>query len=155
MPPAAKPQRATRVADIRVGDEVVVLAGKDRGKRGAVTKVVTIQQGWKKSTARFGAGWQRVSPLAGAAVVVDGVNVAKRHTKPRARAGATERQPRVQQGGILELAMPLPMSKVMVVCPSCQAPSRVRHAVAADGRSVRVCARCAQPVTRAVESKRK
>ena len=61
-------------------------------------------QGWKKSTAQFGAGWQASTPLAGAAVVVDGLNIAKRHTKPRASAGRTDRQPRVQQGGILDIA---------------------------------------------------
>jgi large subunit ribosomal protein L24 len=154
MPPVGRPQRQTRVPDIRQGDEVLVLTGKDAGKRGTVTKVITNQQGWKKSTARYGAGWQKTSPLAGAAVVVEGVNVAKRHTKPRARAGATERQPRVQQGGILDIAMPLNVSNVMVVCPSCSRPTRIRHTEAADGRSVRVCIHCGEPVTR-VEKKRK
>jgi len=154
MPPVARPIRATRVPDVRVGDEVIVLAGKDKGRKGIVTKVVTNQQGWKRSTERYGSGWQRTSPLAGAAVVIDGLNIAKRHTKPRARAGATERQPRIQQGGILEIAMPLAISKVMVVCPACSVPTRVRHQEAADGRSVRVCGKCGEPVTR-VESKRK
>ncbi len=154
MPPASRPQRRTRVPDIRQGDEVLVLTGKDAGKRGTVTKVITNPQGWKKSTARFGGGWQRTSPLAGAAVVVDGVNIAKRHTKPRARAGATERQPRVQQGGILDIAMPLNISNVMVVCPACNRPTRIRHQEAADGRSVRVCLHCGEGVTR-VEKKRK
>jgi ribosomal protein L24 len=133
---------------------VVVLTGKDAGKRGTVSRVITNVQGWKRSTARLGAGWQRTSPLAGAAVVVDGLNVAKRHTKPRARAGATERQPRVQQGGILDIAMPLSVSKVMIVCPACSRPTRVRHQEAADGRSVRVCTHCSEPLTR-VEKKRK
>jgi large subunit ribosomal protein L24 len=154
MPPAARPLRPPRVADVRAGDEVLVLAGKDAGKRGTVTRVLTNAQGWKKSTERFGSGWQRTSPLAGAAVVVDGLNIAKRHTKPRARAGATERQPRIQQGGILDIAMPIDASNVMVVCPSCSRPTRIRHSVAADGRSVRVCVHCSEPLTR-VEKKRK
>ena len=141
-------------AKIKRGDNVVVIAGKDAGKRGTVTKVITNQQGWKKSTERYGAGWQKTTPLAGAAVVVEGVNVAKRHTKPRARAGATERQPRVQQGGILDIPMPLNVSNVMVVCPACSRPTRIRHQAAADGRSVRVCIHCGEPVTR-VEKKRK
>jgi large subunit ribosomal protein L24 len=154
MPPAARPRNHPRVLDIRAGDEVLVLTGKDAGKHGTVTRVVTNVQGWKKSNERFGAGWQRTSPLAGAAVVVDGINIAKRHTKPRARAGATDRQPRVQQGGILDLAMPMNVSNVMVVCPACSKPTRIRHAQAADGRSVRVCSHCSEPVTR-VEKKRK
>ena len=154
MPPVARPQRPPRVPDIRQGDEVLVLTGKDAGKKGTVTKVVTNPQGWKRSTARFGAGWQRTSPLAGAAVVVDGVNVAKRHTKPRTRAGATERQPRIQQGGILDLAMPINVSNVMVVCPGCSRPTRIRHSQAADGRSVRVCSHCGEQLSR-VEKNRK
>jgi large subunit ribosomal protein L24 len=154
MPPATQPRRATRVPDVRKGDEVLVLTGKDAGKRGTVQRVITNSQGWKKSTSRFGSGWQRHSPLAGAAVVVEGINIAKRHTKPRATAGRTDRQPRVQQGGILDLAMPLNVSNVMIVCPACSTPTRVRHAHAADGRSVRVCAHCGEPLSR-VEKKRK
>jgi large subunit ribosomal protein L24 len=154
MPPAAVPVRKPRVLDIRTGDQVLVLTGKDAGKKGTVTKVLVNSQGWKKSTGKFGAGWQRTSPLAGAAVVVDGVNIAKRHTKPRSSAGRTDRQPRVQQGGILDLAMPLNISNVMVICPSCKRPTRIRHAEAADGRSVRACAHCGEPLTR-VEKKRK
>ncbi len=154
MPPATQPQRRTRVLDVRAGDQVLVLTGKDAGKKGTVTKVVVNSQGWKKSTARYGAGWQRTSPLAGAAVVVDGINIAKRHTKPRSSAGRTDRQPRVQQGGILDIAMPLDISNVMVICPACSRPTRIRHLEAADGRSVRACAHCGEPLTR-VEKKRK
>ena len=51
MPPAATKQRRTRVLDIRQGDQVLVLNGKDAGKRGVVQRVVTNPQGWKKSTA--------------------------------------------------------------------------------------------------------
>ena len=107
MPPATAPIRHTRVPDIRKGDTVLVLTGKDAGKRGTVQRVITDRQGWKKTTSKLGSGWQRISPLASAAVVVDGINIAKRSTKPRARQGRTDRQPRVQQGGILELAQPL------------------------------------------------
>ncbi len=147
MPPVAKPQRSTRVADVRVGDEVLVLAGKDKGSKGTVTKVITNLQGWKRSIDRYGTGWQKASPLAGAAVVVDGLNIAKRHTKPRTRAGATERQPRIQQGGILDLAMPMAMSKVQVVCPACSKPTRVGRKQVTDsatGRKhmMRVCRKC-------------
>jgi large subunit ribosomal protein L24 len=147
MPPAATKQRHTRVLDIRQGDQVLVLTGKDAGKRGVVQRVVTNPQGWKKSTARFGAGWQRTSPLAGASVVIEGINIAKRHTKPRSSAGRTDRQPRIQQGGILDIPLPLDISNVMVICPSCSRPTRIKHIEAADGRSVRACAHCGETLT--------
>ena len=148
MPPASRPTRATRVADIRKGDEVLVLTGKDAGKKGTVQRVITNQQGWKKTTDKLGSGWQRNSPLASAAVVVEGLNIAKRHTKPRQIAGRTDRQPRIQQGGILDIAQPINASNVMVICPACSEPTRIRHDHAADGRSVRVCANCGEPLAR-------
>jgi large subunit ribosomal protein L24 len=119
MASAATAPRATKVPDIRSGDRVVVLTGKDAGKHGEVERVLRPDR-----------------------VVVAGVNIAKRHTKPRARQGRTERQPRVQQGGILEIAQPLAISNVMVVCPACGKPTRIRHDRGAAGRSVRICARC-------------
>jgi large subunit ribosomal protein L24 len=140
--------RATRVPDIRKGDQVVVRTGKDAGKRGTVERVVRNPAGYKKTLARYGSAWTRTSPLSGVHVVVEGINIAKRHTKPRARQGRNDRQPRVQQGGILELAQPLPASRVMIVCPNCSKPTRVKHAVAADGRSTRVCSHCGEGLTR-------
>jgi large subunit ribosomal protein L24 len=86
-------------------------------------------------------------------VVVEGINIAKRHTKPRQVAGRTDRQPRIQQGGILDIAQPLNASNVMIICPSCSEPTRVRHDHAADGRSVRVCGNCGEPLTRAERSR--
>ena len=148
MPPASRPTRATRVPDIRKGDEVLVLTGKDAGKKGTVQRVITNQQGWKKTTGKLGSGWQRNSPLAGASVVVEGLNIAKRHTKPRQVAGRTDRQPRIQQGGILDIAQPINASNVMLICPACSEPTRGRHDHAADGRSVRVCANCGEPLAR-------
>ena len=81
--------------------------------------------------------------------MVEGLNIAKRHTKPRQmRQGRTDRQPRIQQGGILDIAQPINASNVMVICPACSQPTRVRHDHAADGRSVRVCANCGEPLAR-------
>ncbi len=122
--------RGTRVPDIRKGDEVLILTGKDAGKRGTVDRV-----------DRPGR------------VVIEGLNMAKKHTKPRARQGRTDRQPRVQQGGILEIARPIHISNVMVVCPNCHTPTRVKHQAAADGRSARVCSRCGETLTVARERK--
>jgi large subunit ribosomal protein L24 len=153
MAPKAKPRRHTHVPDLRSGDEVLVLVGKDAGKRGVIQRVIRHQQGWSASTARFGSGWQDRSPLAGAAVVIEGLNIAKRHTKPRAVAGRTERQPRIQQGGILDIPQPIAISNVMIVCPHCSRPTRVRHDRSADGRSVRICGNCGQPLTRSVASR--
>ncbi len=138
--------RATRMPDIRTGDEVLVLSGREAGKRGKVEHVVRNRQAYKKVTAKFGANWRRTNPLADVAVLVEGLNVAKRHTKPRPKQGRTDRQPRIQQGGILEVPQPISVSKVMVVCPHCSLPTRIKHATAADGRSVRVCSSCGEPL---------
>ena len=148
MAPSARPSRSTRVPDLRAGDEVVVLKGKDAGKRGKIQHVLRHSQGWRRSTVRFGADWESRTPLAGAAVVIEGLNIAKRHTKPRASAGRTDRQPRVQQGGILDIPKPIAMSNVMLLCPECGEPTRIRHDRANDGRSIRTCTHCGKPVTR-------
>ena len=81
------------------------------------------------------------------AVVVEGLNIAKVHTKPRQKQGRTERQPRIQQGGILDVAQPILASKVMVICPHCSQPTRVKHGVAGDGRSIRLCTNCGETLT--------
>ncbi|HSM32977.1 MAG TPA: 50S ribosomal protein L24 [Anaerolineae bacterium] len=141
--------RATRVPDIRKGDEVLVLKGKDAGKRGTVERIVRRQQSMKKIMGKQGSAWQRRSPLAGLAVVVEGLNVAKRHTKPRPKGGRTDRQPRIQQGGILDIPQPIAVSNVMLVCPHCSRPTRVRHERTGDGRSIRTCTHCSETVTRA------
>jgi large subunit ribosomal protein L24 len=138
------PPRATKVPEIRKGDTVVVLVGKDAGKRGTVDRVVRDPQGFKKSSTKHGSAWQRVSPIASVAVVVDGINIAKRHTKPRQSAGATDRMPKMQQGGILDLAQPLPIGKVMLVCSHCSKPTRIAHKVLDNGRRVRVCRHCGE-----------
>jgi large subunit ribosomal protein L24 len=139
----------TRVPEVRKGDTVLVLSGKDAGKQGTVERVIT-------NTAAL----HHVSPLSGAksqrtrrgfwkpasarpvSVVVEGLNIAKRHTKPRQTQGRTDRAPKIQQGGILDIAKPIDLSNVMLVCPNCKEPTRVRHTVLDDGRRVRVCSHC-------------
>ena len=138
------PARATKVPEIRKGDTVVVLVGKDAGKRGTVERVVRDPQGFKKTSTKHGSIWQKKSPLASVAVVVEGLNVAKRHTKPRQSAGRTDRMPKIQQGGIFDIAQPMPISKVMLVCPNCSRPTRIAHATLDNGRRVRVCRHCNQ-----------
>ncbi len=94
---------------IKKGDQVVVLRGNHRGKRGEVLAVLT--------------GKQRV--------LVQGVNIIKRHTKP---SGA-------QQGGIVEKEGSIAISNVMLIDPDTDKPTRVGFRVEEDGRRVRVARR--------------
>jgi large subunit ribosomal protein L24 len=96
---------------IKKGDRVKVLTGKDRGATGAVTRVL---------------------PAAGK-VIVDGVNVAKRHQK------ATKA---TMQGGIIDKDMPLPVANVALLCPSCGKATRVGYKIDVDGTKVRSCKKC-------------
>jgi large subunit ribosomal protein L24 len=139
MPAAARPTEH-KVPEIRKGDTVQVLTGKDAGKRGVVDRV--IRRSPAPTTAR--SGYRRSSPKGGTFVVIDGVNVAKRHTKPRQSQSQSDRTPRIQQGGILDLAQPMPIGKVMLVCSHCGEPTRIGHQVLDNGRRVRICGRCGE-----------
>ena len=97
--------------NIRRDDTVVVLSGKDKGKQG---KVLT------------------AAPKAGK-VIVEGVNMASCHVKPR-REG--------EEGGIIKKATPMYVSKVMLVCPKCNKPTRVAHKLLDGGKKARVCKKC-------------
>src|SRR5437868_7563697 len=104
---------------IKTGDSVEVLSGKDAGKRGTVTRVLPAQR----------------------RVVVEKVNMIKRHTKPRPaprRSGSQQ----VIPGGVIEREAPLNVSNVQLVCPSCGKPSRIGYRVKDDGTKVRVCRSC-------------
>ena len=98
MARASAAERATKVPELRSGDRVIVLTGKDAGKQGDVERLV--------------------------------------------------RPDRVVVGGIIDIARPIQSSNVMLVCPNCHMPTRMRHEKAADGRSVRTCSRCGETVTR-------
>jgi large subunit ribosomal protein L24 len=91
---------------IRKGDDVVVIAGKDKGKRGTVLKRIDAEH-----------------------VVVEGVNVAKKHAKPNPAKGST--------GGIIDKAMPLHVSNVALFNPATQKGDRVGVRLLQDGRRVR------------------
>jgi large subunit ribosomal protein L24 len=140
------PPRATKVPEIREGDTVVVLVGRDAGKRGTVERVVRDPQGFKKSSTKHGSEWQKAAPIASVAVVVEGLNIAKRHTKARQRSSGSNigSMPKVDPGGILDLAKPLPIGKVMLVCSHCSKPTRIAHKVLDNGRRVRVCRHCGE-----------
>ena len=96
---------------VKKGDTVVVIAGKDKGKKGKVVKVMP-------KTNR---------------VLVEGVNVRTKHTKPR-RAGET--------GGIVKQSVAINASKAMVVCKKCNTVTRVAHTTLSDGTKVRTCKKC-------------
>ena len=143
------PRGRTRVPEIRKGDTVLLLNGKDAGKQGVVERVVTNSaalshvaplSGGKSERSRRGF-WKPASARP-VSVVVEGLNIAKRHTKPRQTQGRTDRTPKIQQGGIIDIAKPIDVSNVMLVCPNCKEPTRVRHTGLEDGRRVRVCSHC-------------
>ena len=96
--------------NIKRDDKVIVLSGKDKGKEGKVLSV---------------------DPKAGK-VIVEGVSVASKHSKPRKQG---------EQGGIIKVETPIYACKVMVVCPKCGKPTRVAHKLV-DGKNVRVCKKC-------------
>ena len=95
---------------LRKGDEVVVLSGKDVGKEGEITRVLPDRD----------------------RVIIDGVNVAKRHQR------ATRA---TMQGGIIDKDMPIPVSNVAVISPSDGKPTRVGYRFTPEGEKVRVCKR--------------
>ncbi len=133
----------TKVPEIRKGDTVVVLAGKDAGKRGKVEHVIRRDP----SPSPLRSGYRRVSVKGGVFVVVAGVNIARKHTKPRQRSGGgIGSMPTVDPGGILDHTMPMPVSRVMVVCGRCDRPTRVSHRALDNGTRVRVCGHCGEPL---------
>jgi large subunit ribosomal protein L24 len=141
--PARPIQHGTKVPEIRKGDTVVVLAGRDAGKRGKVEHVVRRDP----SPSPVRSGYRRTSLKGGVFVVVDGVNIARKHTKPRQRsAGGPGSMPTVDPGGILDQKMPLPVSRVMVVCGHCDRPTRIAHRTLDNGTRVRACKHCAEPL---------
>jgi large subunit ribosomal protein L24 len=136
-------EHQTKVPEIRKGDTVVVLAGKDAGKRGQVEQV--IRRDPAPTAAR--SGYRRVSAKGGVYVVVQGLNIARKHTKPRQRSqGGPGSMPTVDPGGILDHAMPLPVARVMVVCTHCDRPTRIAHRTLDNGARVRVCKHCGEPL---------
>jgi large subunit ribosomal protein L24 len=131
--------RKPKVPEIRKGDTVVVLSGRDAGKQGTVDRVIR-----RQPAPRGRSMFRRGTTAGGVSVVVEGLNIAKRHTKSRQSSSSTDRMPKIQQGGILEIAQPIPIGKVMVVCSSCGKPTRIAHATLDNGRRVRVCRHCGE-----------
>jgi len=117
---------------IKQGDLVQVLSGKDRGKQGKVLQALPAER----------------------RVIVENLNIVKRHTKPRPiRESSRMGGQTIQPGGVIEKAAPLNVSNVMVVCPVCNRPTRVGMKfkdVKGERVKVRVCRRadCGEEIDR-------
>jgi large subunit ribosomal protein L24 len=117
---------------IKKGDLVQILSGKDRGKQGKVLEA-------RPSDRR---------------VIVENLNIVKRHRKPRPiRDSSRMGGPTMEPGGVIDLPAPVDVSNVMIVCPSCNRPTRIGTTVKEiKGRNVRVrvCRRadCGQEIDR-------
>ena len=101
---------------IKKEDQVLVLSGNFKGKKGKILKVFP-------KTDR---------------AIVEGLNLIKRHTRPSAKN---------PQGGIIEKEAPIHISNLMVICPKCNQPTKVKHTIVTDATrdrksSVRVCKKC-------------
>lgn len=95
---------------IKKGDKVKVLTGKDRGKNGTVEIVLAKEQ----------------------KVKIEGVNVVKKHQKPKRKG---------EKGEIISVSMPIGISKVQLICPKCSKPARVGRAMDGD-KKFRICKKC-------------
>ena len=101
--------------NVKKGDRVRVIAGKDKGKEGEIIRAL---------------------PAKGR-VVVEKVNIVKKALRP------TQMNP---QGGISSIEAPINVSNVMLVCPHCNAATRVGHRFKDDGKKVRVCKKCGKDI---------
>lgn len=109
----AKETKNKKSLQVKTGDRVIVTAGKDKGKIGNIKKINA-----SKSQ-----------------VIVEGANLVTKAQKPNPMAGI--------QGGLVKLEAPLDSSNVMIVCPSCEKPTRIKHDVV-EGKKIRVCKKCGE-----------
>lgn len=91
---------------LKTGDKVVVIAGKDKGKEGTITKVLRNEN----------------------KVVVEGINVAKKHVKPNGQTA----------GSIVDIELPINASNVMIIDPKTKKPSRIGHTTDKNGKKIRI-----------------
>ncbi len=96
---------------IRKNDSVMVIAGKERGKTGKVLRILKAKD----------------------AVIIERLNIVKRHTKPRGPQ---------QTGGIVEKEAAIHASNIMIMCDKCNAPARIGHKFLSDGKKIRICRSC-------------
>lgn len=96
---------------LKKNDKVIILSGKEKGKIGAVLKVDREKE----------------------RVIVEKINIVKRHTKPSAVS---------TQGGIVEKEAPIHISNLMIICNKCAEPTRIGKRILDDGSKVRFCKKC-------------
>lgn len=141
---ARKSSPVRRRTAIKAGDQVYIRTGKDRESRLTPEEVDRLDPEEQKREANRRSGRRgRVLKVLpdGRRLVVEGVNMQTKHTKPR---GRTSRAAQIQSGRI-EQPGSVSIANVMLVCPSCDQPTRVRRGEV-EGKSVRVCRRCGEPV---------
>ena len=97
---------------VRKNDTVIVVGGKDRGKRGRVLRVIPDRN----------------------RIIVEGINIIKRHTRPNPQKNI--------KGGVVERESPIHLANLMVVCRECGKPTRVSYSLLSDGKKVRTCRKC-------------
>ncbi len=97
---------------VKKDDEVLVLAGKDRGKSGRVLRVFPTKK----------------------RAVVENINMLRKHTRPNPQKNI--------KGGVVERESPIHLANLMVICRECGKPTRVSYSLLSDGKKVRVCRKC-------------
>ncbi|MBZ0158301.1 MAG: 50S ribosomal protein L24 [Alphaproteobacteria bacterium] len=100
---------------VKKGDTAVVITGKNKGKKGRILSVLPEKE----------------------RVVIEGINIVKRHTKPNKK---------YTQGGIIEKEAPVHISNVMLMCPKCGRPTRIGNTVLEDGKKSRTCRKCKEVI---------
>ncbi len=95
---------------IKKGDQVLVIAGKDRGRKGKVIQALP----------------------KGGRVVVEGLNIRKKHVRPKKEG---------EKGQVVEVPVPLPVSDVKLICPKCGKPTRVGYKIEGN-KKYRICKKC-------------
>jgi large subunit ribosomal protein L24 len=100
---------------IRKNDTVIIIAGKDRGKKGKVRRAFPNED----------------------RVIVEGLNMVKRHSRARRAA---------RQAGIIELEAPIHVSNVMLLCDKCGKPTRISFRFLSDGKRARICNSCREVI---------
>lgn len=106
-------QKAKKKVHVRKGDTALVIAGKNSGKKGKVLRVIPDSS----------------------KVVIEGVNVVKRHARP------TQKLP---QGGIMQKEAPIHSSNVMLYCSKCNSPTRIGKKILDNGEKIRICKKCGE-----------
>ncbi len=99
---------------LKKGDQVLIISGKDRGKKGKILRALPKER----------------------RIVVEGVNLVKKHQRPRRRR---------EKGEIVEMPVPIDVSNVKLICPKCKKAVRVGYKIIKDNK-YRICKKCGKPV---------